>query len=190
MVSTIRIGGLSLLLLMGAGPVAAQTQAQSPPAQSQAAPASSLPQLQTAAPSVPPVPADLTAIKKALAQPSTLNLVDKDMRYYVMVTSRFPTFEDIVGSFDLRSGPTPYGAMTHQEFIQHTRPNKLYSAVGFRPIEALYAFAIQAAANIAKKGLVALKEAKTEHERQKIREQIDRELAALALKKSGGEDSR
>lgn len=182
MVPATRLFRLSLLLLLLNGAevqqAAAQTPTLSPPVQSPAVPAgSSL------------IPSDLAKIKDAvLAQPS-LSLVDKStLRFVVNTTAPFPKFTDIVGTFDLHHGPVPSAGMTHQEFVQSTRPKDMYSSAGFTVSDVLKMAALTyiegKAFELLRKGALALREAKTEAERKEIQARIERELAAL---RGGGE---
>lgn len=116
--------------------------------------------------------------------PRALSLVDaSSMRIYVSTVAPFPKFTDIVGDFNLRTGPVPHAGMTHQEFVQSTRPNKLYSSVGITVGQAiqgtLLAYASTKAFELLRKGALALREAKTEAEKKAIQARIEKELAAL-----------
>ncbi len=172
MFSAARLGYLPLLLLAGARPVAAQTPTQSPPVQSPAASAGYN------------VPVDLDKIKTGVLIPKTLTLMDADtMRIYVSTVAPFPKFKDIVGGFDLFNGAVPGAGMTHREFVESTRPNKMYSSVGVSVGEmakaAALMFAQSKAFDLLRKGALALREAKTDAERKEIQARIEKELAAL-----------
>lgn len=174
-----------LLLLTGAQLAAAETATQPPPAQSQAASAGSSSSAATQTPPPPPpLPGDLEKIKEGVKVPSALSLVDKDqLRIYVHTTAPFPTFTDIVGDFDLRKGPVPYAGMTHQEFVQSTRPKDMYSSAGFTVGDVirwgLLTYTEGKAFELLRNGVIALREAKTEADRRAIRARIEKELAAL-----------
>lgn len=116
--------------------------------------------------------------------PQTLTLIDKsELRFYVNTEAPFPKFRDFLGGFNLFAGPVPYAGMTHREFVESTRPNKLYSSVGITPGEALkgtvLAFVQSKAFELLRKGALALRDAKTEAEKKSIQARIERELAAL-----------
>jgi hypothetical protein len=174
MVSATRFGCLSLLLLTaGVRLAAAQTPTLSPPVQSPAASAGSS-----------ALPSDLAKIKEAVLAHPTLSLVDRStLRFYVDTTAPFPTFTDIVGTFDLRNGPVPSAGMTHQEFVQSTRPKEMYSSAGFTVSDvmrmAAFTYIEGKAFELLRRGALALREAKTEAERKAIQARIERELAAL-----------
>ena len=134
----------------------------------------------------PPVqlPIDLNKVKEAVNAPPKLNLVDKNpFRFYSETVRPSPKFSDMVGDFDLFNGPVPHSGMTHQEFVQSTRPKDMYSSAGFTPGDvirwALLTYAEQKGFELLRKGLKELNEAHTEAERKQIRLRIDRELAAL-----------
>ena len=173
MFSAVRLGYLPLLLLLvGARPVAAQTPTQSPPVQSPAASAGY------------DIPVDLNKIKTGVLTPKTLTLMDPDtMRIYVSTVAPFPKFKDIVGGFDLFNGAVPGSGMTHREFVESTRPNKMYSSVGVSVGEMAKATALMFAQtkffDLLRKGALALREAKTDAERKEIQARIEKELAAL-----------
>jgi hypothetical protein len=192
MVPAARLGFLPLLLLLaGAWPSSAQTPASSPPVQSPAAPAGHLSTdrpVQTptqASPKTDPqLPVDLTKIKTGVLTTQSLTLIDKNtMRIYVDTVAPFPKFSDMVGDFDLRKGPTPHAGMTHQEFVESTRPNKLYSSVGVSVGEMAKATVLMVAQSKAfellRKGALAMRNAKTDAERKAIQARIEKELAAL-----------
>jgi hypothetical protein len=139
---------------------------------------------QTTAPSQTPpqLPVDLNKVRIALSTPSTLNLTDK-FRFYSETVRPAPKFKDMVGEFDLFHGPVPHSGMTHQEFLQSTRPKDMYSSAGFTPGDVirwgLLSYTEMKGWELIGKSLKALNEAKTEAERKQIRLQIERELAAL-----------
>ncbi len=89
----------------------------------------------------------------------------------------------MVGSFDLFRGPVPHAGMTHQEFLQSTRPKDMYSSAGFTPGDVirwgLLSYAEGKGYELIRKGIQELATAKTEAERKQIRLKIERELAAL-----------
>lgn len=182
MVPATRPGLLPLLLLLVTGavpqPAAAQTQASSPPAQSPAAPAGPSTQTTTE------LPSNLAKIKEGVLSPNAINLNDKQaLRFYVNTVAPFPKFTDIVGDFNLRSGPVPNAGMTHNEFVQSTRPKDMYSSAGFTVGDVMRFAALSyvegKAFELMRKGAIALREAKTEAERKAIQARIEKELAAL-----------
>mgnify|MGYP006273372307 FL=1 len=174
MVYAIQRGLLPLLLLLQAGiqPVAAQTSSQSPPVQSPAAPADLRYQF------------DLDKIRDRVYSKAPVIFMDHDtMRIYVNTVAPFPKFSDIVGSFDLFNGPTPYASMSHNEMVQMSRPKDMYSSGGLTAGDMLRFAALTyvegKAFELLKKAAIWMRAAKTEAERKEIQARIERELAAL-----------
>ena len=192
MVPVTRLGFLPLLLLLAGGQLrAAQTPNLSPPVQSPAVPAdfssqqTPPPSPQPAKPATDPeLPSDLARIRERVLLQKTFTLLDRDaMRFYVSTVAPFPKFTDIVGDFNLRTGGVPHSGMTHQEFVQSTRPKEMYSSAGFTVSDmvklAFLSYTEGKAFELLRKGALALREAKTEAERKAIQARIERELAAL-----------
>ena len=133
---------------------------------------------------------DLDRVKKALLTPPAIqidpktfsNVFASDARFYATAHGKPVTFLDLVGSFDLMNGPTPYAAMTHEEFMDMSRPHDPIGHVGLTDVAeaAALTVAFSAAEQIILKGIEAIKHAKSEHEIRAIRAQMDKELAALA----------
>jgi predicted RecA/RadA family phage recombinase len=90
---------------------------------------------------------------------------------------------DIVGDFNLRTGLVPHSGMTHQEFVQSTRPKDMYSSAGFGVGDvlrfALLSYTEGKAFELMRKAALALRHAKTEAEKKAIQARIEKELAAL-----------
>jgi len=195
MFPAVRLGFLPLLLLLaGAQPVAAQTPTLFPPMQSPAVSADlflSTAQQQPATPT-PPVspttdpklPVDLNRIKTGVMRTAPIIFVDKDtLRIYVNTVAPTPKFTDMILGFNLFNGPVPYAGMTHQDFLQSTRPKDMYSAGGFGVKDMLRFAALSyvegKAFELLRKGALALRQAKTEAERKEVQSRIEKELAAL-----------
>jgi len=173
----VRLSGSVVLLvsLTSAPSFAAQSnQSQSPPPTPPPPPAT-----QTPPPPDDPLPVDLERIKKALDSPSPIHTDRSKIRFYIETVAKQYTFKDYIGDRELR-GPTPGGAMTHQDFLDMVTPKLLNSSAGFTATDtlqaALFNWVVQSAV---KKGVNALKNARNEAEVEAIRAQIDRELAAL-----------
>lgn len=167
---------LALQLLLSGLPASGQQTAAQASASSQTPP--------PAAAATPQLPIDLNKVKEAVNTPTKLNLVDKNpFRFYTTTVSPKPKFSDMVGDFDLFNGPVPHSGMTHQEFVQSTRPKDLYSSAGITPGDlirfGLLSYTEGKAFELLKKGWKEISEAKTEAERKQIRARIERELAAL-----------
>jgi hypothetical protein len=180
------IGALALMLLVCAN--AARAQDQTPPPAGQASTSGSAP---TQAPATTTTPIgqpklyiDLNKIRSALAAPPAVDLTERQLGFYVLVYARQPKFTDFIGKFDLKNGPVPRAAMTHQDFLNRVTPKELYSnSGGITALEALqFAITNMAAQTIIKRGLEDIRNARDESEIRAIRARIDRELAALAGK--------
>jgi hypothetical protein len=165
--------------LSGAPALLAQTSAQTPPA-GPTTPATT-PAVQAPGQSRDiDLPIDLTRIRRALNSDSPTRLAETQLRFYLEVVARQPTFKDFIGSYDLKNGPVKGAQMTHQEFLNMVTPRLLHSSAGFTATETLQVALVNWAAQTAiKKGVNALRNARNEDEVRAIRAQIDRELAAL-----------
>ena len=164
---------LALATVAGVPPALAQTQ--DPPAASSA---QGPPQTPTQAPSIPP---DLERIRDALNRPSTIRIDNGQLKIYVEIIAKWPSFTELVKGYDLRNGPTKRGAvMTHQEFLQMVTPKEMYSTAGIRPTEMLQiALTNWVGKALVMKGIEEIRNARNQREIDEIRARIDRELAAL-----------
>src|SRR5262245_59749200 len=136
-------------------------------------------------PETTPYPVDVDRVKERVAQLPGVRLDDQHLRFYAIVVAKQETFiEKFAKDYDFRNGPTRRGAaMTHQEFLDMVTPkelNELFGATSGSSFAMLQAAVMNAAGQaLIKKGLSALHDARSEREIQAIREQINRELAAL-----------
>jgi len=125
------------------------------------------------------LPVNLQRIQKAVSRPAAINPENGRPVFRVQVFSRNPTIDDILGP-NWRKGPTPLGAMTHQEFLDIVTPNdvKGYAAFDNRQglIVAATSFALKWAVQ---KALDKLDQAKTERQREEARKEVDEALATL-----------
>lgn len=194
-----RILAAFVVLLLLAGPAQAAR-----PEQDSAVPAATPPAGQaTAAPPAQPAadpnpstdfPVSLSRIRKELATKPVLKLDLPDdglPRFYVNVSAT-PDIQRFLKGQDLVNGPVPGAAPTFADMMALWTPKELYSSAGFDGLSLLTAGAFNAALYYAHKAFVALANAKNEHEREAIREEIKRELAELEKinaqkKKPGGE---
>lgn len=168
--------------LSGAPALAGQSSAAVPPPA--ATPAPPPPPVQTtgATQSDEPVrlPVDLTRMKSALDRTPTMKLDDAQIRFYLEIVARQPSFKDFIGSYDFINGPVRNSQMTHQEFLDMVTPKLLHSSAGFTATETLQVALVNwAAQSVIKKAYNAIKNARNEDEVRAIRAQIDRELTAL-----------
>ncbi len=170
---TLRCPIILLLLLIGDGGWASPASAQTvtPPTTS-AAPVQE--------PAVT-LPIDLNRIKQKLEVPVRVRLDDGRIRFYTeTVAPKGPTFKELTVNFNLRSGPVPGAGMTHQEFLGMVTPKlRYYSGVGETLKSLAWGVGTQASWWAIKKLYKELDEVKDERRAKEIRDQIDRELAAL-----------
>ena len=145
---------------------------------------------QAAPPPKPPesqqLPVDMTKIREALRQNPQMRLQTDELRFYVDIIGRIPTFEEIVGKFDLKNGPVPGAGMTHEEYLGMV--NREWNQSGAIPaIEQLQvALTSYALISLVKRAYQEYKQARTERERRAIQERIERELRELEKKRGGG----
>jgi hypothetical protein len=171
-----RAGSTALLLAFltaaSAGVGFAQTgPAQGPPAGDPQAPAPII------------TNSDLNRIRKALDSEPALKIDDDQLRFYVQVLARQPTFAEFVKGYDLVNGPTRRGnPMTHQEFLNMVTPRDLYSSSTITATEVLqFAVTNWLGQTLIRRAIEELREAKSEQEVREIRDRINRELAALRV---------
>lgn len=103
-------------VLIGAPPTPPTAQSQKQPATSDQ-PANDL-------------PVSLDRIQRALEGPPPIKLQEEHPVFRVEVFGKKPTLEDVLGE-KFWVGNTPYGGMTHQEFMQMTTPKELQPYAGF-----------------------------------------------------------
>ena len=110
-----------------------------------------------------------------------MKIDERQLRFYLEVVARRPTFADYAKGYDFINGPTKGGnPMTHQEFLRMVTPKEFYSTAGITPLDQIQlAFTNYVGQALIRKALDELKQAKSEREVQAIRERIDRELDAL-----------
>ncbi len=126
-------------------------------------------------------PQQLERIKTALARPNTLILTDGQVRFYAEVVAKWPSVEEMFRGVDLLNGPTKRGApMTHAEYLGMVTPREMVSSAGIKPGEMLqFVVTNWIGQMLVRKALEEIKNARDANEIQKIRDRIDRELAAL-----------
>jgi len=132
------------------------------------------------------LPVDMDKIREALTQNPQMRLNTDELRFYVDIIGRIPTFEEIVGDFNLKYGPVSGAGMTHEEYL--TMVNREFNTSGaVSGIEALQvALTSYGLLTMVKRAYEEYKQAKTERERRVIQERIERELRELEKRRSGG----
>jgi hypothetical protein len=123
-------------------------------------------------------------VRKALDNESSVDFNGSELRFYLQVVARPMTFAEYAKGSDLMHGPTRRGnPMTHQEFLQMVTPRELYSSGGITATELLqFALTNWVGQTLVRRGLEEIKNARSEQEKQQIRDRIDRELAILRAK--------
>ena len=129
----------------------------------------------------PPTPSEVARMQRILDQPQGLKLDERQLRFYLEIVQRLPTFAEYARGYDFLNGPTTGGnPMSHQEFVRLVTPKEMFSSAGFTANEqvqiALTNYVGQA---LIRKAVEELKQAHSASQIQAIRERIDRELDAL-----------
>ena len=155
-------------------------------------PATAAPQA-TAAPApvnVDDLPVSLSRIQRALAGPPPIKLSEEHPVFRLEIFGRKPTLEDILGE-KFWIGPTPYGGMTHQEFLDMVTPKLAQPYAGFT---GKYLLAETGLTLLQTWGLKAaikkFQEAKGEHEREAARKEVLDALAALERARRAADDQK
>ena len=169
-----------LLTLVAATLIAVTPATASAQAAEQSAPPPP-PAQQGPPPANPITPAAIDRIQAAVNNPSRLVIDEGKLRIYVEIVAKWPTFAEMAKGYDLKNGPTPRGnPMTHAEFLSMVTPREMYSSAGIRPTEVLQMAVVNWLGQaIIKRGLEAIRNARSDREIAEIRARIDRELAAL-----------
>jgi hypothetical protein len=125
------------------------------------------------------LPVSFSRIQKALSRPAAIKPESVRPVFRVTIFSRKPTIDDILGP-NWRQGPTPLGAMTHQEFLDLVTPTDVKGYAAFdnkqAAVVAATSFALQWAVTRAMK---KLDEAITERQKEAARKEVSEALAAL-----------
>jgi len=129
----------------------------------------------------PTVPANVERIRDAVNTPPTLIITDGQLRIYVEVIGKWPTFYEYTRGTDFLKGPAGgRGAITHNELMGSLTPKELYGSGGISAGELLQGAVVNWLGQLViKKGLKEISEARSSNEIAEIRARIDRELAAL-----------
>ena len=125
------------------------------------------------------LPVSLDRIQRALAAPPPLELKEQHPIFRLEVFGRKPTLEDLLGE-KFWFGPTPYGGMTHREFMDMVTPKEAQpfgSATGkYLVADVALSLAEQWALKTAIK---KFQTAKSENEREAARKEVLDALADL-----------
>ena len=162
----------SALLLLGALWVGPQQPAPAPAPQT--APPTTAP-----ASATDDLPVSLDRIQRALSKPAPIQLKEQSPIFRLEVFGKKPTLEDILGE-KFWIGPTPYGGMTHQEFLDMVTPKELQAYGGFTGGHLLAEIGLTYAEQwTLKQALRKFHDAREEHEREAARKEVMQALEAL-----------
>ena len=161
---------LVLLLLAVLPADAAARQEEQPPAASESSSVTIDPEA---------LPVSVNRIRRALSRPQAIRPETSRVVFRVQVFGRNPTIDEILGP-DWRKGPTPYGAMTHQEFLNVVTPKDVQGYAAFDNKQALVVAATSFALQWAlKQAIQKFNDAKTERQKEAAKKEVDDALAAL-----------
>jgi hypothetical protein len=125
------------------------------------------------------LPVSFTRIQKALSRPPAIRPESVRPVFRIQIFSRSPTIDDILGP-NWRRGPTPLGAMSHQEFLDLVTPTDVKGYAAFdnkqAAVVAATSFALQLAVTTAMK---KLDQAITDRQKEAARKEVAEALAAL-----------
>jgi hypothetical protein len=136
---------------------------------------------QTAPPPAPAeeLPVSLDRIQRALATKPAIELKEEHPVFRLEVFGKKPTLEDILGE-KFWLGPSNYGSMTHQEFMDKVTRPEFRSYGGFTGTSLLQAAALTLAEQWALKAAInKFRSALTDHERNAARKEVIDALADL-----------
>jgi hypothetical protein len=159
------------ILLTGQQP--AVPSASAPPSQQTTAPAPA------PTPSSEDLPVSLDRIQRALSTKPALELKEQNPVFRLEVFGRKPTIEDILGE-RFWIGATPYGSMTHQDFLDQVTPEwaQPYGAFTPKPLLAATGLALMEQWTL-KGALYKFRNAINNREREAARKEVLDALAAL-----------
>jgi len=140
-------------------------------------------------PAPPPtdLPVSLDRIQRALAAPPPITLKEQNPVFRLEVFGRKPTIEELLGE-KFWIGPTPYGGMTHQDFLNMVTPELARPYAGFTGGHLLAQAALTLAEQWAlREAIKKYRSALTNRERDAARKEVEEALAALedARRKAG-----
>jgi hypothetical protein len=125
------------------------------------------------------IPVSLDRIQRALAAPPAIELKELNPVFRLEVFGRKPTLEDILGE-RFWIGPTPYGGMTHQDFLGMVTPQLAQPFAGFTGGHLLAQAALTLAETWALKAAIKkFRSAINNREREAARKEVEEALAAL-----------
>jgi hypothetical protein len=125
------------------------------------------------------LPVSIDRIQRALAAPKPIELKEQHPVFRLEIFGKKPTIEDVLGE-KFWIGPTPYGGMTHQEFMNMVTPQLAQPYAGFTGKYLLAETALTLAEQWAlKEAIRKFRDSKEEREREAARKEVLDALAAL-----------
>jgi len=125
------------------------------------------------------LPVSIDRIQRALAAPKPIELKEQHPVFRLEVFGKKPTLEDLLGE-KFWIGPTPYGGMTHQEFLDMVTPKLAQPYAGFTGKYLAAEVGLTLAEQWAlKQAIHKFREALTDHERDAARKEVLDALADL-----------
>jgi hypothetical protein len=161
---------VAYLLLAALAVIGVQTPQQAPPPQ-QDPPSATL--------KAEDLPVSLDRIQRALSAPKPLQLKEQHPVFRLEVFGKKPTIEDLLGE-KFWIGPSRYGSMTHQEFLDMVTPKLVQPYAGFTGKYLVAEMGLALAEQWAlKQAIRKFRDAKEEREREAARKEVMEALAAL-----------
>ncbi|MGH9373257.1 MAG: hypothetical protein ACRD15_17185, partial [Vicinamibacterales bacterium] len=125
------------------------------------------------------LPVNLDRIQRRLSRPPAIRPETSRHVFRVEVFGRKPTIDEILGP-DWRKGPTPYGGMTHNEFLNMVTPKDVQGYAMYDNKQAMVVAATSFAMQWAlRQAVKKLSDAKTERQKEAAQKEVDEALAAL-----------
>lgn len=125
------------------------------------------------------LPVSITRIQRALETKPAIELKEQHPVFRLEVFGTKPTLEDLLGE-KFWIGPTPYGGMTHQEFLDKVTPKMVQSYAGFTGTSLLQVTALTLIEQWAlKQAIRKFRSAINNHEREAARKEVLDALVSL-----------
>jgi len=125
------------------------------------------------------LPVSLDRIQRALSSKPAFELKEQHPVFRLEIFGRKPTIEDVLGE-KFWIGPTPYGGMTHKEFLDMVTPKLAQPYAGFTGKYLVAETALALSEQWALKSAIRkYRTALTDHERESARKEVMDALAAL-----------
>jgi hypothetical protein len=167
---------LRVLAVLAAVPWSAAAQAQTTPPPTTPPPQTAPPPTTTP----PDRTTDLERIREGLNRPQVIRLEQDRLRFYLQIVGKRIDIHEYLRNSDLHNAPVPRAGVTHQDFLNFITPKYLYSSGGINATDLLQWGLVNWLGQMAvKKVITGIADNWREADVRRIRDQIDRELAAL-----------